>query len=46
MLKTILMGSRVYVQGTFVRRLDNGKIIVRVGKRLFAGFPVTTRTAG
>ncbi len=45
MLKTILIGSRVYVQGTFVRRLGNGKIVVRVGKRLFEGFPVAAGTA-
>lgn len=45
MLKTILLGSCVYVQGTFVRTLDNGKIIVRVGNRLFEGLPVEAKVA-
>ncbi len=41
MLKTILMGSCVFVQGTYVRQLENGKILVRVGNRLFQGQPVS-----
>lgn len=45
MLKTILLGSCVYVQGTFVRKLDDGKIVVRVGERLFQGLPVTAKVA-
>lgn len=45
MLKTILLGSCVYVQGTFVRTLDNGKIIVRIGNRLFEGLPVEAKVA-
>lgn len=40
MLRTIILGSCVSVQGTFERKLDNGKILVRVGKLLFAGVPV------
>lgn len=40
MLKTITVGSCISVQGTFVKALDNGRIIVRVGERTFAGTPV------
>lgn len=43
MLRTILMGSCVSVQGVFVRQLQNGKVLVRVGKQLYAGRPVATR---
>lgn len=41
MLRTIVIGSCVSVQGIFVRQRENGKIIVRVGSRMFEGFPVT-----
>ena len=40
MMRTIVMGSCVSVQGLFVRELKNGKIVVRVGKRLYQGTPV------
>ncbi|PHQ98511.1 MAG: hypothetical protein COB40_00415 [Marinosulfonomonas sp.] len=45
MLRTILMGSCVYVQGTFVRNLADGKIVVRVGNRLYQGLPVLAKVA-
>lgn len=45
MLRTILMGSCVYVQGTFVRNLADGKIVVRVGERLYRGLPVLAKAA-
>lgn len=45
MLRTIVLGSCVSVQGTFERLLDNGKIQVRVGDRLFEGVPVTKKAA-
>jgi hypothetical protein len=45
MLRTIVLGSCVSVQGTFERQLDNGKILVRVGDRLFEGFPVVKKAA-
>ena len=41
MLRTIVIGSCVSVQGTFVRALPDGKVQVRVGDRLFAGTPVS-----
>ena len=40
MLRTIIIGSCVSVQGTFVKTLANGHMVVRVGDRLFACRPV------
>jgi len=40
MLRTVILGSCVSVQGLFVRELANGKIVVRVGERLYQGYPV------
>ena len=40
MLKTILLGSCVSVQGIFVQAFKDGRIAVRVGSRVCRGFPV------
>ncbi len=40
MIRTILLSSRVSVQGYFVQALADGRIAVRVGQKLFYGFPV------
>lgn len=40
MLRTILLGSCVSVQGIFVQSFADGRIAVRVGDRIFCGFPV------
>ena len=40
MLRTILIGSCVSVQGIFVRNLADGKVAVKVGRHIFQGFPV------
>jgi hypothetical protein len=40
-LKTITLGTCVSVQGIFVRALTDGKIMVRVGDRIFTGRPVS-----
>lgn len=45
MLRTIVVGSCVSVQGTFESQLDNGKIVVRVGEGLFTGKPVLKKSA-
>lgn len=45
MLRTILIGSCVYVQGIFVRNLDGGKIAVRVDERIYEGLPVANLAA-
>jgi hypothetical protein len=39
------MGSCVSVQGTFIRALEDGKIMVRVDEKTYIGFPVKTRAA-
>ncbi len=44
MIRTITVGSCVSVQGTFEAQLDNGKIQVRVGERLYVGNPVNRKT--
>ena len=40
MLKTILLGSCVSVQGVFVQAFADGRIAVRVGTKIFQGHPV------
>jgi len=40
MLRTIILGTCVSVQGAFVRQLANGRIVVKVGERLYEGRPV------
>ncbi|WP_274520084.1 hypothetical protein [Meridianimarinicoccus roseus] len=37
MLKTIMIGTCISVQGTFVQVLNNGKVAVQVGSRVFEG---------
>ncbi len=43
MLKTIMIGTCVQVQGTFVRTCADGTILVQVGRDLFRGQPVFGR---
>ena len=45
MLRTIVLGSCVSVQGLLERQLDDGRIIIRVGERLFEGFPIVKKKA-
>lgn len=40
MLQTISIGSCVSVQGLLVKNLENGRVVVRVGKRIYEGKPV------
>ncbi len=40
MIRTIILSSRISVQGIFVQALADGRIAVRVGKDLFYGRPV------
>ena len=44
-LTTIFLGTCVAVQGTFVERLANGSVTVRVGKSLFTGRPASAAYA-
>lgn len=41
MIRTILIGSYISVQGLFEQILPNGNIVVRVGKRTFVGRPAS-----
>ena len=41
MLKTIILGSCVSVQGILEKKLPDGRVIIRVGDRVFTGNPVT-----
>ncbi|MCK0140198.1 hypothetical protein [Aliiroseovarius sp. F47248L] len=45
MLRTIVLGSCVMVQGQYVRDLSDGRIVVQVEDRLFSGRPVEQRKA-
>ena len=45
MLRTILIGSCVSVQGTFVRALADGQIAVRVGNKVYSGIPIGAKYA-
>ena len=40
MIRTIIVGSCVSVQGMFERDLGNGQIAVRVGQKTYVGKPV------
>jgi hypothetical protein len=40
MLKTIVVGSCMSVQGILEKTLPDGRICVRVGNRVFTGLPV------
>jgi len=41
MIRTIVLGSCVFVQGVFIRNLSDGRISVRVGEKVFEGDPVS-----
>ncbi len=41
LLRTIISGSCVFVQGTFVRAFPDGRIAVQVGKLVYSGQPVS-----
>ena len=40
MLRTITLGTCVSVQGAFVENLSDGRIAVRVGDKIYKGYPV------
>ena len=42
MLQVIRIGRHVSVQGDFVRGLSDGRIVIRVGGRIWSGHPVAT----
>jgi hypothetical protein len=45
MYRTITLGSCVSVQGKFVRLTKDGRVTVRVGRKLFTGYSVSAMTA-
>ncbi|MFS4581584.1 hypothetical protein [Phaeobacter sp. C3_T13_0] len=40
MIMTIRQGAFIFIQGTFVRSLPNGKVSVRVGSKTYDGEPI------
>ncbi|MFW2544257.1 hypothetical protein ACN2XU_16600 [Primorskyibacter sp. 2E107] len=40
MLRTVILGSCVSVQGLLEKTLPDGRITVRVGNNIFTGLPV------
>ncbi|WP_425040175.1 hypothetical protein [Primorskyibacter sp. S187A] len=40
MVRSIKLSKYITVQGIFFRALPDGRILVRDGTRIFAGFPV------
>lgn len=40
MIRTIKIGSCISVQGIFERDAANGRIVVRVGSRIYEGKPI------
>ena len=45
MLRTIQVSSCIYVQGIFVKSLPDGRIMVRVGKEVYSGFPIGAQSS-
>ena len=41
MLRTIMIGSCVSIQGIFVKALSNGLVRVSVGNKIYDGTPVS-----
>ena len=45
MLKTIMIGKYLSIQGKFVRTTPSGLMVVRVGDKTYAGRPANRRVA-
>lgn len=45
MLKTIMIGHYLSIQGQFVRTTPTGLMVVRVGDKTYAGRPANMRAA-
>ncbi|WP_050521711.1 hypothetical protein [Pseudorhodobacter wandonensis] len=45
MLRTISIGSCVFVQGLMVEQLPNGKMVVRVDEKNYVGKPISKQAA-
>ncbi len=44
MLRTIILGSCVSVQGIFVKAMEDGRIAVKVDNTVYAGTPVVRKS--
>lgn len=42
MLRTISLGSCVFVQGPVIAQLADGKVVIKVDERSYTGYPVTS----
>lgn len=42
MMRTIVLGSCVSIQGQYEKSLPDGRISVRVGEKVFVGTPVVS----
>lgn len=40
MIRTITLGSSVFMQGIFVKALENGLVRIRIGEVTYDGYPV------
>ncbi|WP_176224323.1 hypothetical protein [Maritimibacter sp. HL-12] len=45
MVRTITVGNYLSIQGLFVRKLGDGRIVVRIGKEEYTGRPVSVPAA-
>ena len=45
MIRTIKIGKYITAQGVFVRALANGHIVIRAGKHMLTGRPISARVA-
>ncbi|WP_268957420.1 hypothetical protein [Ruegeria pomeroyi] len=39
-MRTIAIGGHLLIQGTFVRKLPDGRISVKVDQQIYTGYPV------
>ncbi len=44
MLRTIVIGSCISIQGLLVKQLSNGRLQIRVGERLYEGRAANAKT--
>lgn len=40
MIRTVTVGDYVSVQGAYVRSLPDGRVVVKVGEKTYAGNPI------
>ena len=46
MIRTVTVGDYVSVQGAYVRSLPDGRVVVKVGEKTYAGNPIQAGIAG